>query len=214
MIDKKHFIYRNGFNFLRYESKITILNIARKALDRLYDNQRELFQLEVSELTIQLHYIRIFDELFLNEMNQSHENVNYHCDQNYNRSKGSLKYVDHNDEIGGWTSFDYVIHQRGYGDNNYPENLVHFEFKKASSTMVNRNEDILRLKATTLHNNHPLISRDGYIQENGRYLVRGYQLGIFIIFDLYRVRIIGFNNGREMSFLNQSVNHNFRISQK
>lgn len=198
-IDKNCFESNFGCMFLKHSEKIKIMNIALITMHDLKLQQPELFVNRLSEDTLKYQYIRLFERNFDRTMNLTIDYIDYKEDVNYNRTGNDMKYVGVSIGDRGRTLFDLVIHQRGVGDKQFPENLVHFEIKGFNDNQQAIKADKERLKLTTMGNNDPLIVPQGYIQIDYSKYIRGYQLGLFLHFSENSVeKLFAFNNGKKL----------------
>lgn len=188
LISRSFFEENDGMHFLSEEGKTIIVEAAISALDTFYEEQECLFINGLSEETLKYQYVYYFlDEICIAMKDEDESNnVSYVVDFNYNRIQRYGKRIlpTSSDERG--KLFDLVVHQRGYGNDLFPENLVHFEFKvRGSFVRKSFAADLNRLKSTTTNSKCAHIVRQGFkIIENISF-VQGYQLGLFISFNLY-----------------------------
>lgn len=190
-----------GCKTLKHKEKIKIVNIAFITMQDLKTQQPELFINQLSEETLKYQFLRIFEHNFNGVMNLTTEYIDYKEDVNYNRTGTDMKYVGVTIGDNGRTLFDLVIHQRGIGNRQYPENLIHFEFKGFNDNQQAINADKTRLALTTMGNIDPLIVPNGYMQfENLKY-IRGYQLGLFLHFSENAIyNVSAYSNGKKLVY--------------
>lgn len=201
----------NDLITLTQEASNKIINIVIESLAKLRLNESELFENETSESTLKYRFSKIFEsELDISSTSESSK-VRYFIDMEYNRSRRDVKVVDHeiynfsgnNKKITrGRTTFDLIVHQRG-STNNYPENLIHFEFKGINSK-DNGESDIERIKMTTSKANDSRVSKMGLDITYGQnrreqIVVRGYQIGFFIKFGKLNDKLVVIKNGEVIS---------------
>ena len=155
-----------------------LLELVDKSLNKLYENEKYLFECGVSERNLVFHFSRYFIELF----EEYNKNKIYSVDCEYNRNAFNEK--KYKEIIYGGESHiifpDFILHQRG----NNRRNLLAIEFKKESNN--NKSEikkDSLKLKALT--------------DKNATYM---YKLGLLIILGKTRnkVKIKKYINGVEV----------------
>lgn len=152
-----------------------LLEIVNQALDKLYTNERYLFESDSSERNMVFHFARYFIEI-----SNKHDNLKYYdIDCEYNRNRLDIK--KYRSSICDGKEYrifpDFVFHKRGCSDYN----LLAIEFKKNKKRDDN---DIEKLKFLT-----------------NRSYEYGYQLGLFISLGKNResVKIIKITNGEELT---------------
>lgn len=197
-VDKVCFEEVFGCQTLKHKEKIKIVEIAYSTMQDLKNQQPELFINRLSEDTLKYQFVRLFEPNFNRKMNLTTDYIDYREDVNYNRTGTDMKFVGVSIGDEGRTLFDLVIHQRGIGNRQYPENLIHFEFKGFSDNQQAINADKNRLALTTMGNIDPLIVPNGFIQVDYLKYIRGYQLGLFLHFS--ENSISAFSNGKKLYY--------------
>lgn len=136
-----------------------LLKLVDKALDKLYENEHELFESDASERNLVFHFSRYFIELF-----EKYNKEKIYCvDCEYNRNTFNEKMYKELVYEGATHKInpDFILHQRNSNDNN----ILAIEFKKYNNrNKKERYKDRLKLKGLTDNN-----------------AVFGYRLGLFII---------------------------------
>ncbi len=140
-----------------------LISIINKTLDKLYDNEKFLFENDSSERNLVFHFSRYF----INEI-EGTELVKYDVDCEYNRNvlnEKRFKEIIYNYDGKKHKIYpDFILHKRG--SNGY--NKLAIEFKKYSNFREDSEEkDLLKLRALT----------DQSINSEFRY-----ELGLFIVF--------------------------------
>lgn len=211
-IPTKYFSNIGGYNFLNSDGAAYFYKIVKEELHYLYENDSVLFNVKASEDTLKFAFaLRIVARI--NDDTRFDNNfATYYIDQNYNRLSCSPKYVINPNSIPRTNGkkpsrnlFDLVIHARGNGAIEYPENLIHFEFKGLGwISKKSIEKDYSRLRATARYKNNFEISRFGYSHEGEHDFVCGYQLGIFVKFvnDNEGGKVTAFENGKEICLIN------------
>lgn len=165
----------NNSNFENKE----LLDLVRLSLDKLYLNDKDLFDYDLCERAIVFHF-----GIYLNEMVKNNTNFyNFSVDCEYNRNMEKLSKKKEIIVLGKkrLSYPDILIHKRGKNNNN---KLV-IEFKKWNNYNYESHEyDKAKLKALT--------SKD-----------YKYKLGLFILLGKTRdrVEIDVFKNGRNVGRL-------------
>jgi enoyl reductase-like protein len=198
-IDRNCFHTKFGVKLLKDSTKTRIVDVARNSISELKRNQSDLFENRLSENTIKNQYMRVFERNFQIAMNSTTEYIAYWMDVDYNRVQSGMKIVGVTPDDNRRTLFDLIIHKRGVQDEEYPENLVHFEIKVFNNNLANHGADKERLTITTMGNNDPQIAPYGYIELDYKRYIRGYQLGLFIHFsEGNQDTILAFDNGKRI----------------
>lgn len=156
-----------------------LISIVNKTLDKLYDNEKFLFENDSSERNLVFHFSRYF----INEI-EGTELVKYDVDCEYNRnilSERKFKEIIYNYDGKKHKIYpDFILHKRGSNDYN----KLAIEFKKHSNRREESKEkDLFKLKVLT----------DQSINSEFRY-----ELGLFIVFgkereDVKVIRVIDCN---------------------
>lgn len=198
----KNLFFRDDGVYLSNYGKDYFCRIVTEVLMELYQVDNVLYQKRASEDTLKF----AFTLKLINRINFDAENCNdyvmYYVDQNYNRLHSEMKYIESELGCGSYrnrprrTLFDLVIHGRGE-INEYPENLIHFEFKGLRNNCNLRHLDWLRLEMTTRNSLCNQVVPRGYFYDGLFNYVSGYQLGIFIKFvnETFGGEIAIFDNG-------------------
>lgn len=176
-IRNQYFYYEDNCYFLNDDGVDKIINITNDSLQKLIKEEKSLFINKLSEETIKYRFsLNLNSSLYQDGIRNSCHT--YFLDMNYNRIGDQLKFIEGRNRV----LFDMIIHQRGKV-NDYPENLIHYEFKGFDSILDEIESDRQRLIFTTAMSANSRIVKFGYEynNSNNRYNVCGYQLGFLII---------------------------------
>ena len=197
----------NRIYLLSDKGVIAIACAVKKALKEMKIHEEYLFVNRLSEGCLKYRFSIYFSKEIEHFVDIYGDSPHYFLDFEYNRTSCNLKiidkaiYDDPKNEVAikkGLTRFDMVIHQRSE-HNEFPENLLHFEFKGIKNKK-GINNDIKRVSLTTLEAQNPLAVRYGVVSEGGsrKAVVRGYQLGFVIKFNKQdtKSKVVSIRNGK------------------
>jgi hypothetical protein len=185
---KEYFSVERNCFFLNGIGKEQLITLTVNSLQKLVLEERKLFLNRLSEETIKYRFALNYSSLlYRDSLGQPYHS--FFLDMNYNRNGDCLKQINGRNRV----LLDMILHQRGI-NNDYPENLVHFEIKGFRSKRTEIENDKLRLMSTTSMSRDSEIVKMGYFYDNNRNIVCGYQLGFLIILKNASIHIEVYSN--------------------
>lgn len=150
-----------------------LIEMVNEALDRLYINERYLFESNSSERNIVFHFARYFIEII--KENDIYKNYNVDCEYNRDLLDAKMSGIL-GDKKGKYRIYpDFIFHKRGTNENN----MLAIEFKKNRPSSQEDKDKLMFLTNNQFRYN--------------------YRLGLFIKLTKQReyVEIVKYRNGKK-----------------